>query len=122
MGEEQLIDDICDQIGFKAHVVGDEDSSEGSNSHEGHLPELNPFHDFCVFVEDFSLFEIQGFMRLRTWGFNERLINVGWVENIVFEPEKPFKWGSNELWVTKSVSYVFELFFRFHLNVVLVTL
>lgn len=85
------------------------------------MDESDPFEDSGVFVEDFTLFEVELLAGLGAGLLDERLIQVSWVEDVVFELEESVNGAAEEFGMTQSVGDVLVLFFGFQLNVILVT-
>lgn len=85
-----LEDFVCgfgDEVGLENQVERDVDCEGGSCCHHCHLPELEPFQNASVFIEDLSGFEVELVAGFGSWHFYERLVEIGWVENILFESE-----------------------------------
>lgn len=52
------------------------------------MNESDPFEDSGVFVENFTLFEVELLTGSGAGLLDERLIQVSWVEDVVFELEE----------------------------------
>lgn len=85
------------------------------------MPEFNPLHDLCVLIKNLSLLEVQGLVRFWAWGFNEWLVYVVRMENIVLKSEEPLNWSTYKFRMSKSVGNVFELLFWFYFYVIFIT-
>ncbi len=84
------------------------------------MNESNPFQNSSVLVNDITLFKVQLGICLGAWLLHERLIQVHWVENVVFKFKESVHRSSQKLWVTESVGDELVLFLRFHFDIVLV--
>lgn len=84
------------------------------------MPEFYPLHDLGVFVKDFSLFEVEGFVRFWAWSLDEWLVNVGRMEDIILKPEEPLKGSANKLRMTETICNKFEFLLGFNFYIIFV--
>ena len=116
----QFVGGVGDQVGLEAQV---EWNVQGNVSAEGQackLDESDPFQNSCVLVNDLTLFEVQLGVWLDAWLLDEGLVQVHWVEDVVFEFEQSVDWSAQEFGMAESVGDELVLFFGFHFDVVFV--
>jgi hypothetical protein len=121
LSNPQLVGLVGDHVGLEDHVQRNEDTSV---CQEGNVSELNgsdPLKDTSVLVNDLSLFEVEGIGGVLGGHLDERLVDKGRVENVLFEFEKTVHGSTEELGVAETVSDVIVLLFGSDRNVVFVS-
>ncbi len=84
------------------------------------MDESDPFQNSCVLVNDLTLFKVHLGVWLDAWLLDEGLVQVHWVEDVVFEFEQSVYWSAQEFGMAESVGDELVLFFGFHFDVVFV--
>jgi hypothetical protein len=92
------------------------------HSDSASFPELNPFGNSFVFVDDLSLFEVEGGIWLHRWSLHEWLELITWVGWGSLKTKDSFYWLLSKSWESESGSDMRELLIITPLNIVLGTL
>lgn len=119
--EHLFVGYVGNQVGFEGQVIGDEQGDVASNGQSCQLDESDPFQHSGVFVDDLTLFEIERGTGFGTGHLDEGLVQIAWVEDIIFQFEKPVNGTPQEFRMSKSVSDVFIFLFMSPGHIVLVT-
>ena len=73
----ELVSFVKNQVGLKSNVEGNEDPTVSQGSNVSELEGPNPLQNSGVFVDNLSLFEVEGITGVLGWHFHERLISEG---------------------------------------------
>lgn len=117
----QIVSSISYQVCLETQTEWYVQSNERTECQSKSLNEFDPFKHSGIFINDFALFEVQLCIWLGTRLLDEGLVKINWVEDVVFEFEQPVDWSTQEFRVAESVGDELVLFFRFHLDIILVT-
>lgn len=112
---------ICHQICFERHVKWYPKCSKASSCEDRRLPEFEPLKNPCVFVYNLSVFEVDAFMGFCAWHLDKGLIEIGWMEDIVFKFQETVHRSTQEFRVSQSISNILIFIFGFDFNIVFVS-
>ena len=120
LADPKLVSFFKHQVGLEDDVEWKKNACIGQSCKVAKLEGPNPFQYPSVFVDNFTLFEVERVARVLSWHAHKRLIKEGRMVDIFFELEESVERGSKELRVSQSVGYIGVLLLRTHWNVILV--
>lgn len=120
--EEQLVSLVEGEVGLEADVERQEDSEVCESSDVSQLEGADPLQNSGVFVNDLSLLEVQAVAGELGGHFDEGLVEVGGMVDILLELEEPVNWGSEELRMSQAIGDVLVLLLGLDGDIVLVSL
>lgn len=113
LSEDELIGSISNKVSLESQTERNIQSDKSSTCQSEQLNESDPFQNSGIFINDFSLFEIQRFMGLSIGCGNKGLVKIDWVEDIVFKFEQSVDWGAYNLVMrNKNLSIQSGLIYR----------
>lgn len=78
---------LGDQVGLEDYVQGEEDTSVGQEGNIAELKGSDPLQNPGVFVDDFSLFEVEGVARVLRGHLHKGLVSESRVVDILLQFE-----------------------------------
>lgn len=94
--------------------------SKGNTTYD--FPKLDPFTNFLILIDHFSLLEVQCWIRIHRRGLHKWLELISRVSRSSFKPENSFNRFFFQNWVSKSISYMREFLFISPFNIILASL
>lgn len=86
--EQEFISSVSNQVCLESQTERNVQGDVSADWQAGQLNESDPFEDSGVFVENFTLFEVELLAGSGAGLLDEGLIQIGWVEDVVFEFEE----------------------------------
>lgn len=83
------------------------------------LPESNPFENSLILIDNFSLFEVEGWVWVHWWSLYEWLKLIARMCGSSFKSKNFLDWFFSEMWVSKSIGYMGEFLVLSPLNIML---
>ncbi len=118
----ELVCLVDDQVGLEGHVERDEDAEVGKSSDVAKLEGPDPLQDSSVLIDHLALLEVQGLTGVLGRHFNEGLVEIGGVVDVLFKFEEAIDGGTEELRMTETVRDILVLLLGLDCHVVLVAL